>query len=291
MGQNQDPGSGINIPDPQHCLVSKHFTKYVLFFSYRQALLRAMARVKATPFTSNDILYLKEYAKVMEPVAIALDKLQGEEQAYLGCLLPTVAVTLMRLEDARTRHLMFCDPLVRALLDGIRKRFGPLFEDRECQLAAGFHPRFRLIWLQKHDAMQVRRVKQAMEEAVEECLKEAADMTASSSDSSSDDVLQEEDFYGAVTQAPRETSRRTSHKTNAVRMVANWLAGPSKKDFVEAFMGEPVLSKLFVKFNTPVPSSAAVERFFSQGKDIWSTQYRRTGRPNNFRSNFRSELN
>lgn len=226
-----------------------------------------MARVKITPFTTSDILYLKEYAKVMEPVAIALDKLQGEEQAYLGCLLPTVAVTMMRLDDTLNRHLAYCGPLVRSLLDGIRKRFGPLFDDRECQLAAGFHPRFRLMWLHKHDSNQVRRVKQAMEEAVEACLKEAAEAPASSSDTSSEDLL-EEDFYGVVTQAPKETSRRTMHKTNAVKIVTSWLAGPSKKDLVDAFMGEPVLCKLFMRYNTPVPSSAAVERFFSQGKDI-----------------------
>ncbi len=31
-------------------------------------------------------------------------------------------------------------------------------------------------------------------------------------------------------------------------MVGNGLAGPSKMDFVEAFMGGPVLSKLFVRY-------------------------------------------
>jgi hypothetical protein len=37
----------------------------------------------------------------------------------------------------------------------------------------------------------------------------------------------------------------------------------------EIFMGDPVLIKLFVRFITPVPSSAEVEMFFSPGKDIF----------------------
>jgi hypothetical protein len=34
-----------------------------------------MTRLKVPAFTSGDILVLKEYAKVMEPVALALDML------------------------------------------------------------------------------------------------------------------------------------------------------------------------------------------------------------------------
>jgi hypothetical protein len=30
MGKNQDPGSGINIPDPQHCGIGNIFGSYYL---------------------------------------------------------------------------------------------------------------------------------------------------------------------------------------------------------------------------------------------------------------------
>ena len=84
---------------------------------------------------------MEEYSKVMAPVAMALDKVQGEDQAYLGCLLPIVAATVLKLKQIKARELTYCTALVDAMLDGIEKRFGPLLSDRECQLAAAFHPR------------------------------------------------------------------------------------------------------------------------------------------------------
>jgi hypothetical protein len=35
--------------------------------------------------------------------------------------------------------------LVMALLQGIKKQFGPLLDDLDCQPAAAFHPRFCLM--------------------------------------------------------------------------------------------------------------------------------------------------
>ena len=230
-----------------------------------------MSRIKIPAFTVPDMVFLKEYARVMKPVAKALDKLQGEEKAYLGCLLPTLAATQLLLEEALNKPLAICKPLVRALLNVLNKRFGHLYEDKECLIAAGFHPKFRLIWLQLHDPGQVRKAKQYMEEAVEASLKEPAQVSAAtSSEEEEEGEAVEDDIYGRITQRPKEIgSTRQMLRARANKMVTDWLAGSSKDDFSNAtFMGESVLMKLFTKFNTPIPSSAAVERLFSQGKDI-----------------------
>ena len=62
----------------------------------RQAVNKVMLNLKKPlePFNADDVTFLKEYAKVMAPIAKSLDKLQGEEDAYLGVLLPTIAITL-----------------------------------------------------------------------------------------------------------------------------------------------------------------------------------------------------
>ncbi len=58
---------------------------------------------------------------------------------------------------------------------------------------------------------------------------------------------------------------RTGRSEN---LVATWQDQDSKQDYTDmTFLGEPVLVKLFV-YNTTIPSSAAVERIPSTGKDI-----------------------
>jgi hypothetical protein len=56
-------------------------------------------------------------------------------------------------------------------------------------------------------------------------------------------------------------------------LVKTWLETNSKGLLTDAaFLGEQVLVDLFIRFNTTIPSSAAVERLFSFDKDILRTK-------------------
>jgi hypothetical protein len=77
---------------------------------------------------------------------------------------------------------------------------------------------------------------------------EEDEVAAASSSDTSVEENPEDDWFGTFTQAPVERGSRNIHKTNAVKLVGTLLAGPSKVDLGDgAFMGEKVLSKLFVK--------------------------------------------
>ncbi|XP_042229523.1 uncharacterized protein LOC121871369 [Homarus americanus] len=230
----------------------------------RGAIHRVMTQLKLQTFTDSEVDFLTEYAQVMSNVAKALDKIQGEDQAYLGSLLPTIAATVMKLKEAKSKRLLYCSPLVDAILAGITKRFGLLLEDQECQLAAAFHPKFRLFWLEQYNNNQLTRVKNAMETVVERALMETSE--EGSSTTSNED--EEDDFFSSIIQSQESRSHR-SLKSKAQNLVKTWLEAGSKEVLTDvAFLGEQVLIDLFNKYNTAIPSSAAVECLFSIGKDV-----------------------
>lgn len=106
-----------------------------------------------------------QYAHMTSTVMKALDKVQGGHHAFLGCLLPTVAIAVMRLNDDKTKDLVQCSPPVD-VVSAETKRFG-LLEDRECQLTDAFHPRLHLLWLVKYDISQLMRVRKVTKTTIE----------------------------------------------------------------------------------------------------------------------------
>jgi hypothetical protein len=94
------------------------------------------------PFTWAEMGYIKEYYKVTEPIAIALDLLQGEAQAYFDTLLLTIVVAKQKLQEMISSRdalaLQYCTDLAKALLTSLNKRFKHFETDEKCVLAAAF---------------------------------------------------------------------------------------------------------------------------------------------------------
>ena len=58
----------------------------------------------------------------MNPIAMSLDILQGEEKAYMGRLLPTLAGVLVKLKSKRNDDLNYCLPLFDCFIQGVESR-------------------------------------------------------------------------------------------------------------------------------------------------------------------------
>ncbi len=147
----------------------------------RDQLHTVMTELKLKHFQLPEIAFLREWAQIMGIVARALDIIQGEKTSYLGCLLLVVVASKMKLSSAKEKNPVYCLPLVDAMLDEIDKRCRHLMDDLDCQLASGFHPKFRMRWLQVYESLPgsdssqswSSKVRIAMEKAVESALLES----------------------------------------------------------------------------------------------------------------------
>ena len=106
-----------------------------------------------------------------------------------------------------------------------------------------------------------------MVEKITDALRQQSDEAPSTSAGNSE--AEDDEFFGAVVTQPEDSRKQTSLRNRAQSLVKTCLESKSK-DFLNnaAFSYEQVLMSLFVQYNTSIPSSVAVKRLFSTGKDI-----------------------
>jgi hypothetical protein len=113
-------------------------------------------------FKSTEMECLQEYVAVMGPVAIALDKLQGEKDAFFGNIMPTLVTVQQKLTGMLNKNLKHAEPLVSALLNGLDKRFREeLAFTRSAKdkiIASVAHPYFKLRWIPENKREQCREL-------------------------------------------------------------------------------------------------------------------------------------
>ncbi|XP_045031026.1 uncharacterized protein LOC116924452 [Daphnia magna] len=165
---------------------------------------------------------------------------------------------LQKLQDDPT--ITHCQPLITGLLDAIHFRFQSMFADNELRLATITNPHFKLSWLENED--EIRRAK----------------------------TLLKGDFYGSDDSSDGTSSslsdpsseKKRKHAKNFVSSITKRNAETLEIDEVESYLqlsktfedlkNFPTIMKMYKQYNVTLPSSAAVERLFSQGGLIFTSK-------------------
>jgi len=122
---------------------------------YKQQLTKAFDDLYLIKLKLSEWTFLEEYCQVMEPLHYhwiyrSLDKLQGENNSFLGYVAPTILV-LRRLLISFT-DLKYCKPLSFAIIQAIETRFNYILdlsrpESKDFIIASISHPKFKLSWV------------------------------------------------------------------------------------------------------------------------------------------------
>lgn len=225
---------------------------------------------------------MKEYKEVMSPVAKCLDQVQGEENAYMGNLLPKLMVLRGQLYRSAARtDLTHGKHLANALVSAFDKRFNSLLEDEMLILATAVHPHWAFVAVRTLVPQQVQHIRMKLvDELVNLTLAESRVAPTSQSQDPEPECshsIDDEDIKEFVLAGDTETGDVALHRREEElrevfdRAVGRWerssLAKPLNPKLFPVEFRDSWLS-VFLKYNTPLPSSAAVERIFSTAGDI-----------------------
>lgn len=188
------------------------------------------------------------------PLAKAVDVLQSDRMGFLGVLVPTISILLEKMEQMkRESQLHHCNPLVDAIISGIKKRFDYIFQDARLLTATAAHPMFRLTYIPSDKKAQVVSDLKAEVHLLQT---QSSGHMQTDEDNATDDGDEVTGYFPSL---------RSATELNEVDSYLQ----SSETKLVNAFQNLPLMKKVFLKYNTGVPASAACERLFSVGKDIF----------------------
>lgn len=202
--------------------------------------------------------FLEEYSQMMEPLAIVLDLLQGEKNMFFGFLIPSITELIYKYEQILNKNqLKICSPLVAVIIKSIEKRFEKILSDQFLTTAAISHPYFKTVWIknQVKKDLAISDFKKTVLNVFNSKENEAS--THKQLVENSEDEVEDSSFFSWSNDKLQGTS--TISVENEVTQYLS--RSPTKK--LTSLNEYPNIKKVFICHNTPLPSSAPIERVFS----------------------------
>ena len=139
-------------------------------------------------------------------------------------------------------------------------RFGTYFDRFDLILASVTTPAFQLRWLSGDEKKEQARALLCAEVRRLQSQREQQESSTVSEQSGCETDNDEKSFYCF------DNSVQSTNSVSALSEVDLFLADPSHA--VETLQKFPLIKDVYIKYNTPLPSSAPVERLFSMGGKI-----------------------
>lgn len=214
-------------------------------------------QLKLAKLHPQETMFLKEYTAILKPLAYSINLLQGEKNCYFGYIVPTILSLKAKLAEKLTQ-VQFSAHILSAVIKAIDTRFGQVLASHEARMAASTIPKFRLWWLADEER---GAMKTAMVQESRLLHKEPSEDAGTTGNAAvGGDPEDDENFFTF------ETTQMTS--SSAEEEMQRYLQDPDKS--LASLKMYPMIRDLFLKYNTTLPSSAPVERLFSQGGLIFT---------------------
>ena len=256
---------GIYLKTPNETRWNSLFdsTKHLLlnFKKNPGVFLRMCDDLNVSRFNKSDTEWLEDYVFIMEPLAICLDILQGDKSMYFGFLVPSISQLITKYSNMKqSRGFNVNGPLIDIIRNSLIKRFSVMLSDPFLVVAAVSHPFFKTQWC---DETNKDFAIKTFTDAVVEMHANLSDVknTISSETTECDEnyEISENNFF--------PWSNKNSINVPIENEISTYLSKSPNK-LLLSLNETPSIKSVFIKYNTPLPSSASVERVFSVGSAV-----------------------
>lgn len=238
----------------EYCAVQK-----IVSLTERE-LTELCARLEVPRMQPEEMSFLKEYVTVFHPLAFALELFQAEQKCYLGLVIPTVLSLKNKLNEQKDAA-NYLGEVINAIVVAIDVRFQELFDSTEAKFATATTPQFRLWWMNASEREDMCSLLATEASHIEpSSLIEANPSRRLSTIESEDDFFS----YGPVKPAIQIQQR------GVMEEIRKYVEGTGKS--LECLQDFPRVKQLFLRYNTTLPSTAPVQRLFSQKGNLVTSQ-------------------